>query len=76
MCKRFPGFLRVGLAEPLPERKFYRRGWVSYRRDVNIKDICWKLNGIRVRLSLSVGRGVLNVSLLHRPLASGRDERR
>ncbi|VDN31305.1 unnamed protein product [Gongylonema pulchrum] len=27
-CKRFPGFLRVGLAEPVPDRKFYRRGWV------------------------------------------------
>jgi hypothetical protein len=49
LCKRFPGFLRVGLADPLPERKFYRRGWVSFRRDVNIKEICWNLNNIRLR---------------------------
>ncbi|VDN30076.1 unnamed protein product [Gongylonema pulchrum] len=28
-CKRFPGFLRVGLAEPVPDRKFYRRGWIK-----------------------------------------------
>ncbi|KHN86405.1 Serrate RNA effector molecule -like protein [Toxocara canis] len=49
VCKRFPGFLRVGLADPLPERKFYRRGWVTFRRDVNIKEICWNLNGVRIR---------------------------
>ncbi|VDN60471.1 unnamed protein product [Dracunculus medinensis] len=49
VCKRFPGFLRIGLAEPLPERKFYRRGWVTFRRDVNIKEICWNLNNIRIR---------------------------
>ncbi|VDK45567.1 unnamed protein product [Anisakis simplex] len=49
VCKRFPGFLRVGLAEPLPERKFYRRGWITFRRDVNIKEICWNLNGVRIR---------------------------
>lgn len=49
LCKRYPGFLRVSLAEPLPERRFYRRGWVTFRRDVNIKEICWNLNSIRLK---------------------------
>nr|CDP96690.1 Bm3078, isoform a [Brugia malayi] len=48
-CKRFPGFLRVGLADPVPDRKFYRRGWVTFRRDVNIKEICWNLNSVRIK---------------------------
>lgn len=48
---RFPGFLRVGMADPLPDRKFFRRGWVTFRRDVNIKEICWNLNNFRVTLS-------------------------
>ncbi|CAG9540891.1 unnamed protein product [Cercopithifilaria johnstoni] len=48
-CKRFPGFLRIGLADPVPDRKFYRRGWVTFRRDVNIKEICWNLNSVRIK---------------------------
>ena len=48
MCKRYPGFIRVALQDPHPERKFYRRGWVTFDRTVNIKEICWNLNNIRV----------------------------
>ena len=25
-----------------------RRGWVTFAREVNIKDICWKLNTTKV----------------------------
>ncbi|XP_019618796.1 PREDICTED: serrate RNA effector molecule homolog [Branchiostoma belcheri] len=49
MCKRFPGFLRVALSEPAPDRKFYRRGWITFDRSVNIKEICWNLQNIRLR---------------------------
>lgn len=49
LCSRYPGFLRVSLAEPMPDRRFYRRGWVTFRRDVNIKEICWNLNSIRLK---------------------------
>jgi len=49
MCKKFPGYLRVAIADPQPERKFFRRGWVSFERNVNIKEICWNLNNIRLR---------------------------
>ncbi|XP_060066820.1 serrate RNA effector molecule homolog [Ylistrum balloti] len=49
MCKRYPGFIRVALQDPQPERNFFRRGWVTFERDVNIKEICWNLNNIRLR---------------------------
>ncbi|CDW52636.1 serrate RNA effector molecule [Trichuris trichiura] len=49
LFKRYCGFLRVSLAEPLQERRFYRRGWVTFRREVNVKEICWNLSSIRVK---------------------------
>ncbi|KAK3577793.1 hypothetical protein CHS0354_000209 [Potamilus streckersoni] len=49
VCKRYPGFVRVALQDPQPERRFFRRGWVTFEKDVNIKDICWNLNNIRLR---------------------------
>ncbi|XP_017591900.1 PREDICTED: serrate RNA effector molecule homolog, partial [Corvus brachyrhynchos] len=49
LCKRYPGFMRVALSEPQPERRFFRRGWVTFDRSVNIKEICWSLQNIRVR---------------------------
>lgn len=33
--------------------RFFRRGWVTFDRSVNIKEICWNLQNIRV----SAGRG-------------------
>ncbi|KAI1290255.1 Serrate RNA effector molecule -like protein [Halotydeus destructor] len=41
-CRKIPGFMRLALAEPQAERRFYRRGWVTFDRTVNIRDICWK----------------------------------
>ncbi|CAI5438810.1 unnamed protein product [Caenorhabditis angaria] len=49
LCKRSPGFLRLALTDGIAERKFFRRGWATFRRDVNIKEICWNLNNFRVR---------------------------
>lgn len=49
MCKRYPGFMRVALQDPQPERRFFRRGWVTFAKRVNIKEICWNLNNIRLR---------------------------
>lgn len=28
--------------------RFFRRGWVTFDRSVNIKEICWNLQNIRV----------------------------
>lgn len=49
VCKRFAGYLRVALSDPSPERKFFRRGWITFDRSVNIKEICWDLNNIRLK---------------------------
>ncbi|XP_053395547.1 serrate RNA effector molecule homolog isoform X2 [Mercenaria mercenaria] len=49
VCKRYPGFIRVALQDPQPERRFLRRGWVTFDKNVNIKEICWNLNNIRLR---------------------------
>ncbi|KAL4238345.1 hypothetical protein ACF0H5_003055 [Mactra antiquata] len=49
VCKRYPGFIRVALQDPQPERRFLRRGWVTFDKMVNIKEICWNLNNIRLR---------------------------
>lgn len=49
LCKRYDGFLRVAIADPLVERRWFRRGWITFKRDVNIKEICWNLNNIRLR---------------------------
>ncbi|XP_043856934.1 serrate RNA effector molecule homolog isoform X8 [Dromiciops gliroides] len=49
LCKKYPGFMRVALSEPQPERRFFRRGWVTFDRSVNIKEICWNLQNIRLR---------------------------
>lgn len=49
LCKRYNGFLRVAIADPLVERRWFRRGWVTFKRDINIKEICWNLNNIRLR---------------------------
>lgn len=35
--------------------RFFRRGWVTFDRSVNIKEICWNLQNIRV----SVGSGTI-----------------
>jgi hypothetical protein len=49
MCKRYNGFLRVAIADPLLERRWFRRGWCTFQREVNIKEICWNLNNVRLR---------------------------
>lgn len=49
MCSRYDGFLRLALAEPQPERRWLRRGWLTFKRDANIKEICWHFNNIRLR---------------------------
>ncbi|OQV19076.1 Serrate RNA effector molecule-like protein [Hypsibius exemplaris] len=49
VCKQFPGFLKVAIADPLPERRFFRRGWATFEPEVNTKEICWNLSDIRLR---------------------------
>ncbi|XP_054156484.1 serrate RNA effector molecule homolog [Oppia nitens] len=49
LCGRYPGFLRLCIADPTSERRFFRRGWAAYDRSVNIREICWSLNSIKLR---------------------------
>uniref|UniRef100_A0A8C9S273 Serrate RNA effector molecule homolog (Arabidopsis) n=1 Tax=Scleropages formosus TaxID=113540 RepID=A0A8C9S273_SCLFO len=49
LCRRYPGFMRVALSDPQPERRFFRRCWVTFDRSVNIKEVCWNLQNIRLR---------------------------
>nr|XP_061810491.1 serrate RNA effector molecule homolog [Nerophis lumbriciformis] len=49
LCRRFPGFLRVALSDPQPDRGFFRRCWLTFDRSVNIKETCWNLQNIRLR---------------------------
>uniref|UniRef100_UPI00358FDD07 serrate RNA effector molecule homolog isoform X2 n=1 Tax=Myxine glutinosa TaxID=7769 RepID=UPI00358FDD07 len=49
LCRQYPGFIRVALSEPQPDGRFYRRAWVTFERNVNIKEICWSLQNIRLR---------------------------
>nr|XP_057921686.1 serrate RNA effector molecule homolog isoform X2 [Doryrhamphus excisus] len=49
LCLRYPGFLRVALSDPQPERRFFRRCWVTFDRSINIKETCWNLQNIRLR---------------------------
>ncbi|KAL0970778.1 hypothetical protein UPYG_G00247290 [Umbra pygmaea] len=77
LCRRYPGFLRVALSDPQPERRFYRRCWVTFDRSVNIKETCWNLQNVRLRdcelapvVNRDLARRVRNVSGLsqHRPV--------
>lgn len=36
--------------------RFFRRGWVTFDRSVNIKEICWNLQNIRVSAQCSSGQ--------------------
>ncbi|KAA3675618.1 uncharacterized protein DEA37_0006329 [Paragonimus westermani] len=44
LCASQPGFLRLALWEPVPERRFMRHAWATYKPTVNIKKVCWALN--------------------------------
>lgn len=44
VCRKFNGFLRLSISDPQADRKFYRRGWATFSKDVQIKDICWQFN--------------------------------
>ncbi|XP_065320394.1 serrate RNA effector molecule homolog isoform X2 [Gordionus sp. m RMFG-2023] len=79
LCKSYNGYLRVALADPLPERKFYRRGWVTFNnKDANVKEICSTLATIKIRdcemgpiVNRDITRRVrlVNGIVVHKPLA-------
>lgn len=50
VCKHHEGFKRIALSDPAPERGFFRRGWVTFDANVDVKKICWSLQNIKVSL--------------------------
>ncbi|XP_077445732.1 serrate RNA effector molecule homolog isoform X2 [Stigmatopora argus] len=68
LCRRYPGFLRVALSDPQPDRGFFRRCWLTFDRAVNIKETCWNLQNIRVT--------GLSDATARRPTPSGSDRSR
>ncbi|ETN71207.1 hypothetical protein NECAME_00896 [Necator americanus] len=65
ICSRSPGFLRIALSEPHADRNFLRRAWATYKRDVNIKEICWTLNQTKLNDSTDLSV-ILNRDLTRR----------
>ncbi|XP_065652189.1 serrate RNA effector molecule homolog [Hydra vulgaris] len=49
VCERYPGYLRMALSDPSPDRRWARRAWATFEHLVNIKDICWNLSNIRIK---------------------------
>lgn len=45
---RYEGFKRASVSEPAPERRFQRRGWITFDSTVNIREICTKINGVKL----------------------------
>ncbi|XP_065195747.1 serrate RNA effector molecule homolog isoform X1 [Sycon ciliatum] len=61
--KKTPGFLRAALGEPSPEKKFQRRAWLTYKKDVNINEAHWSINTMKLKdheLNVITNRDVTN----------------
>lgn len=49
LCKSYEGFKRVALSDPAPERGFFRRGWITFDSNIDVKKICWSLQNIKLK---------------------------
>ena len=49
LCRNYDGFKRVALSDPTAERGFFRRGWVTFESNVDVKKICWSLQNIKIK---------------------------
>jgi len=48
VCSKYEGFLRVALSDPTPDRKWSRRGWITFAKGSNVKEICCSLSEVRL----------------------------
>ncbi|CAF0849143.1 unnamed protein product [Adineta steineri] len=64
MCKQYSGFRRVCITDPAPERKFCRRGWVTFDHSVQIRSMCYELNSTKLH-EVDVG-AIINRELKNR----------
>jgi len=49
LCKDYEGFKRVAISDPAPERGFFRRGWITFDSNVDVKKICWNLQNVKIK---------------------------
>ena len=50
LCGRYPGFIRVAIAEPaITDRRMARRGWATFTRSAKVREICFSMVGSRLR---------------------------
>lgn len=49
LCKEYEGFKRVAISDPAPERGFFRRGWITFESNVDVKKICWNLQNTKIK---------------------------
>ena len=49
LCRNYDGFKRVALSDPTAERGFFRRGWITFESNVDVKKICWSLQNIKIK---------------------------
>jgi len=61
---KIPGYMRLYLADPAPDKKWMRRAWCSFTREAKIKEICLSLSSVRIK-ELELGP-VLNKDLSRR----------
>jgi hypothetical protein len=51
VCSTYDGFKRIALSDPAPERGFYRRGWITFEPQIDVKKICWNLQSVKFKES-------------------------
>jgi hypothetical protein len=69
--RKYPGFLRVAISEPAPEKRWHRRAWLSFQRDAKVREICYSLANTKLHnadlgpvLNKDLSRRIRPVSLL------------
>lgn len=49
MFNAYPGFLRIALADPTFDKRFQRRGWITFDRSVDIRKVYLSVSSQRIR---------------------------
>ncbi len=62
VLSKYPGYLRLCLSDPSPDSKWKRRGWASFERDAKIKEICFNLSNVRLKVRIFFSVFIRSVS--------------
>ncbi|KAK4337184.1 hypothetical protein RND71_044010 [Anisodus tanguticus] len=64
MFIKYPEFLRSAISEPLIDKKFLRKAWVSFERNFDVRKIYLNLSGVKIR-NVEIG-AIINKDLTRR----------